>query len=425
MRRRKFEVLRRIAVHAKTISFVGIFGLNALSQTLVSGWLASKDLKAFSVFALIIGLGSVLAFVDFGAGAMAQTNLVRYLATGNLRDIFFVKRAIFQSVLLSLLLSTTAIIVLSLDSNFTIKLVAVYLIFLGLTITTNTANNLIYAIGQSELALFLSRTSWIWTFLTIQIFSKYFENNLYQVPMLAIIFQFLLGCFSIMYCKIKKIVNDIEKVREISTSEVINYRREYRSLALITGTAGIPLMLSLHADRYVITLVNGSESIASLVAYGTLFSGSTGIMTFFFYKIRFAINFKSEPSIQQNSKYFTRIVIFIAISHLVFGQIAIYYCYPSVVSNIIMQMLYTVALLCFALTLRYQLHHISIRSQKKLARSVFFEAVFNLILTFCLAHYFGPLAGPLSTILAILFVQIPILYLKSPFRAIHSQYLTH
>ena len=420
MMSKKFRVLRKLAVHVKTISFVGIFGLNALSQTLVSGWLASKDLKVFSVFALITGLGSILAFLDFGAGTMAQTNLIRYLVAGKLRDIFFVKLAINQSIALTFLLTTSAIVILIVSANFIITLVAVYLVFLGLTITTNTANNLIYAQGEPELALLLSRSSWVWTFLTVIFFQNYFEKNLYIVSIIAVVFQFLLGLLAIVYCRFKNIFIDLDKIREISDLEISNYKREYKSLALATGTAGIPLMLSLYADRYIISFVNGADSITSLAAYGTLFSGSAGIITYVFYKLRASTDFRSEVDIQKNSAVFLKIVIVVGIAHLISGQIAVHFFYPSNVSNLKMQILYTIALVSFAFSLFYQLRNISIKFQKILARSIFFQATINLILTFSLAHFLGPLAGPLSTILAILLVQIPMLHFGTTRKGIAS-----
>jgi hypothetical protein len=402
--------MRKVSVHAKTISFICIFGFNAVSQTLVSGWLASKDLKAFSVFALITGLGNILAFLDFGAGAMVQTNYIRYLATRRLGDIFFVKLAIKQAIALTILIASSAMILLIVSGNYIITLVAVYVAFLGLTITTNTANNLIYAHGEPEFALLLSRSSWFWTLLLIIVFKDYFEKNLYQVSIIAVVFQFISGLVAVVYCKVKKILGEFDQISIISDIEMLKLKLEYKSLALVTGIAGIPLMLSLHADRYIVSYVNGAESIISIAAYGSLFSGTAAIITFLFYKFRASTDLNSKVEIQQKSLVFLKISIVVGIVHLIFGQLAVYFLYPSEVSNLQMQTLYTLALISFALSLTYQLRDISMRFQKIVARSVLAQATVNLFLTFVLAHFIGPIAGPLSTVLAVLLVQIPLLH---------------
>jgi len=401
---------RNLLSHAKRISFVGVFGLNALSQTLVGGWLAHQDLMAFSVFALITGLGNLLAFLDFGAGAIVQTNFINYLTSNRSGDLLFVRFAIKQSFALSGLITMLAIILLIVSESSTLTLVAIYLIFLGLIISTNIANNLLYANKKSGLALCLSRSSWFWTLLIIVLFRNYFKDNLYQVSIVAVTCQFILGLIAATYCKVKNFLKDFDKISKVSDSEMLKYRKNYKSLALITGTAGIPLMLSLYADRYIVSYVSGTASIASLSVYGTIFSGTVGIINYLFYKERASIDFANRELNRRKSLGFLKIISGVGIIHLICGQLAIYFIYPSKVSNLQMQSLYSMAVISFGFSLRYQLLDVSFEFQKIVARSILLQASANIFLTFVLAHIIGPLAGPLATILAILLVQLPLLH---------------
>jgi len=401
-------------LHMKRISFIGVFGVNALSQTLVGGWLASRDLKAFSVFALITGLGNLLAFLDFGAGTIAQTNYIGYLRNGSLKSILFVKFAMKQSLVVSGLICLTGTILLIVNQSYFLTLAAIYLILLGLTISTNLAINLIYAHGESELALLLSRSSWFWTLLITLIFKGYFEDHLYQVSLIAVASQFLCGLLAVMFCIARQFLKSSAQIRAVDRITKNSYLRDYRSLALTTGLAGIPLMVSLYADRYIVSYVNGPSSILSLVAYGTLFSGTVAILNFLYYKKRAEINYSSLINVNYEIISFLKLVPIICIVYLAFGQLAIHFLYPEKTSNLYIHFCYSLGLICIGLSLGLQLRSVSISYQRVIARSVFWQALANIVLTFTLAHFIGGIAGPLSTTLAILFVQLPILHARNP-----------
>ena len=399
--------------HLKRISFIGIFGVNAISQTLVSAWIASQNLKTFTVFALITGLGNLLAFLDFGTGTIAQTNYIRYLKSGSLKSLFFVKIAIRQSLAISGLIcfTGTALLVLSKSSN--LNLVAIYLILLGVTIPTNLAVNLIYAYGRSEIALLLSRSSWFWTLFIVAIFRSYFAENLSQVSLIAVSSQILCGIFAVIFCNIKKLLDTSHEFDKNSQINRASFLRDYRSLAFATGLSGIPNMVSLYADRYIISFVNGSSNIASLAAYGSLFSGAVGILNYLYYKERAQIEFFDHlKSIYQVKKFVIKVstVCFI---YFLAGQFTIYLLYPEQISNLYIHLFYSLALLSTGLSLGLQMRSVSIDYQRVIVRSFSWQSIVNITLTFVLAYFIGAIAGPLSTLLAILFVQIPILYFSN------------
>ena len=401
-------------LHMKRISFIGVFGVNALSQTLVSGWLASRDLKAFSVFALITGLGNLLAFLDFGAGSIVQTNYIGYLRNGSSKSILFVKFALRQSLVISGLICLTGTTLLILNQSSFLALVAIYLILLGLTISTNLAINLIYANGKSEVALLLSRTSWFWTLLITLIFRNYFEDHLFQVSLIAVASQLLCGLLAVIFCIVKHLLKPSTQNRVVDRISKNSYLRDYRSLALTTGLAGIPLAVSLYADRYIVSYVNGPSSILSLAAYGTLFSGTVGILNFLYYKKRAEIDYSSSMNISFKIISFLKLVPIICTVYFAFGQLAIHFLYPEKVSNLYIHVFYSLGLICIGLSLGLQLRSVSITYQRVIARSVFWQSLTNIALTFTLAHFIGGIAGPLSTTLAILFVQLPILHARNP-----------
>jgi hypothetical protein len=401
-------------LHIKRISFIGVFGVNALSQTLVGGWLASRDLKAFSVFALITGLGNLLAFLDFGAGTIVQTNYIGYLRDGSLKSFLFVKFALKQSLVVSVLICQIATVLLIVNESYFLNLAAIYLIFLGLTIMTNLAINLIYAVGKSEVALLLSRSSWFWTLLITLIFRGYFEDHLYQVSLIAVASQFLCGLLAVVFCIVKQLLKPSTQIRVIDRSTKNSYLRDYRTLALTTGLAGIPLMVSLYADRYIVSYVNGPSSILSLAAYGTIFSGTVGILNFLYYKKRAEIDYSSSMNVNYKIISFLKLVPIICIVYFVFGQLTIHFFYPEKISNLYIHFFYSLGLICIGLSLGLQLRSVSISYQRVIAQSVFWQALANIALTFTLAHFIGGIAGPLSTTLAILFVQLPILHARSP-----------
>jgi hypothetical protein len=371
-------------------------------------------LKVFSVFALITGLGNLLAFLDFGAGTIAHTNYIGYLRNGSLKSIVFVKFALRQSIVVSGLICLTGTILLIVNQSSFLTLAAIYLILLGLTITTNIAINLIYAYGKSEIALLLSRSSWFWTLLITLIFRGYFEDHLYQVSLIAVASQFLCGLLAVMFCIVKQLLKPSPQIRVIDRITKNSYLRDYRSLALTTGLAGIPLMVSLYADRYIVSYVNGPSSILSLVAYGTLFSGTVGILNFLYYKKRAEINYSSTININYKIISFLKLVPIICIVYFAFGQLAIHFLYPEKISNLYIHVFYSLGLICIGLSLGLQLRSVSISYQRVIARSVFWQALANIALTFTLAHFIGGIAGPLSTTLAILFVQLPILHARNP-----------
>lgn len=401
-------------LHVKRISFIGIFGINAISQTLVSGWIASQDLKAFTVFALITGLGNLLAFLDFGAGTIAQTNYIGYLRNATSKSILFVKLAMRQSLLMSGLVCLTGTILLIRSQSSLLTLVATYLILLGLTISTNLAINLIYSYGQSELALLLSRSSWFWTLLITLTFRSHFTENLFHVSLIAVASQFLCGIVAVIYCSAKLLLKSSPKIKDLDYTTRISYYKDYKSLALASGLAGIPLIVSLYADRYIISYVTGPSSISSLVAYGNLFSGAVGIMNYLYYKKRAEIDYSNHKATNNEIISFIKIVPIVCIVYLGAGQLAIHLLYPAPISNLYIHFFYSLGLMCVGFSLGLQMRSISIGYQRVIARSVLWQSLANIALTFTLAHVIGGIAGPLSTTLAILFVQIPILYSKNP-----------
>jgi hypothetical protein len=397
-------------LHLKRISFIGVFGVNAISQTLVSGWIASKDLEAFSVFALVTGLGNLLAFLDFGAGSIAQTNYLRYLRSGSSKSIMFVKMAVGQSLAISGLICVTGTVLLVLSKSPTLNLVALYLVLLGLTISTNLAINLIYAYGRSELALLLSRSSWFWTLSIVMIFRSYFSANLYQVSLVAVASQFLCGTVAVSFCFVKHFFEKTPKIRDFDNLTRISHLRDYRSIALATGFAGIPLMVSLYADRYIVSYVNGPSSISSLAAYGTLFSGTVGIMNYLYYRKRAQIDYLNFTNSNYEIKSFVREALILCFFYLGAGQLVIHFIFPTQISNLSMHFFYTLGLICIGFSLGLQMRSVAIDYQRVIVRGTLWQSLANIALTFTLAHFIGGIAGPLSTMLAILFVQIPILF---------------
>ena len=175
-------------------------------------------------------------------------------------------------------------------------------------------------------------------------------------------------------------------------------------------------MVSLYADRYIVSYVNGPSSILSLVAYGTIFSGTVGILNFLFYKKRAQIDYSSPMNINYKIISFLKLVPIICIIYFAFGQLAVHFFYPEKISNLYIHFFYSLGLMCIGLSLGLQLRSVSISYQRVIARSVFWQALANIALTFTLAHFIGGIAGPLSTTLAILFVQLPILQARSPMR---------
>jgi hypothetical protein len=399
--------------HLQRVTFFGVFGLNALSQTLIGAWLASQDIAAFTVFALIAGLGNLLAFLDFGAGSIAQTNFLNYLRKGNLKSILFVKLALNQSAIISCLVVISGVITLFLNLNQFVNLAAVYFIFLGFTISTNMYTNLLYAKGYSNLALILSRSSWFWSALIIIVFSAYFKNNLYYVSVIAVIVQFFLGVCAAICCKLMGLFQDFVNIQLIQRDRLASYFCDYKLLAAATGFAAVPSILSLSADRYIVGYVNGSSSIASLSAYGTFFTGSVGLLNFVFYRFRANVSSAEINSLQLKTRSFRTQVCLFGIVHFICGQLLVITVYPIEISNFLMHLLYSLALIFLGFALSYQIQTVTFDFQKYIAKCMILQSFVNLFLTFALSYTIGPIGGALSTTISLSLVLLPLLHYKN------------
>jgi hypothetical protein len=315
---------------------------------------------------------------------------------------------------MSLLICLSGLALIVIGKTPFLDVLAIYLVILGLTVSTNMAINLLYSTGKSEIALLLSRSSWFWTLLLILTFKNYFNKNLYQVSLIAVTFQFLCGMIAVIFCKIHKVLKPSTNFKNIVPAQRRLFNRDYRALVIASSFAVVPQMISLHADRYIINYVLGSERISSIVAYGTLFSGTVGVLNYLYYKKRPEIDYSNIESTERESLKFIKITTAVSIFYLCVGQVLIQYLYPEQVSNLHIHLLYFFSLICVGLTLGLQLRSISVAYQKIISWSIFWQSMINIILTFILAHFLGEVAGPLSTFIAYLLIQIPFLHSRNP-----------